>query len=115
MKTRDFKDFKLNKLVLKSLPTSGNFSITNKWLIGDCFDANGSLIKTFFSNESSSRQDTTATWTFSDFEIKEDYETIEFRLATTKGEHPASYANLLFKATSIRNSSGNRLAFQSGW
>lgn len=92
------------------------FRITDKWLQADCFDGSGNLIDTHFSTYSNSQtaDDGGKTkWKFSNFEIKDTYDSIEFRMSDSGTVRQETYIN--FSGSCLQNSSNARLLYESGW
>lgn len=90
--------------------------ITDKWLQADCFDVNGNLIDTHFSTYSNSQTTTDGgktKWKFSNFEIKDTYNSIEFRMSDSGTVRQQTYIN--FAGSSLQNSSNVPLLYESGW
>jgi hypothetical protein len=56
-----------------------------QWLSVECFDADGNLLDTYFSNDKDSQkdgEDNTTTWNFDEIKIKEEYNKLRFRVTT---------------------------------
>lgn len=90
--------------------------ITGKWLQADCFDTSGNLIDTHFSTHSNSQttDDGGKTkWKFSNFEIKDTYGSIEFRMSNSGTIRQERY--ITFAGSCLQNSSGSRILYESGW
>lgn len=90
--------------------------ITGKWLQADCFDTSGNLIDTHFSTHSNSQttDDGGKTkWKFSNFEIKDTYGSIEFRMSNSGTIRQERY--ITFAGSNLQNSSGSRILYESGW
>lgn len=93
---------------------NSSYIITNKWLQADCFNLDGSRVATFLSKRSASQEsDYTVYWEFEDFKITDNYNTIEFRLATSGTTRETAYINM--SGSSLQDSDSRRLLYKEGW
>lgn len=106
----------LEEIEIRRGSVNQGYRITDKWLQADCFDTSGNLIDTHFSTYSNSQttEDGGKTkWKFSNFEIKDTYGSIEFRMSDSGTVRQETYIN--FAGSSLQNSSSARLLYETGW
>ena len=92
------------------------YLISNKYLQADCYDEAGNIIFTKFSDEPKSQEsgdNFEIVFTFSDFVMKREYKSIEFRISETNTTRQTNY--LSFSGSSLRNSNNVGYCAKSGW